>query len=704
MFRRPSSTAYYSDVDDGDSLSMSSMGVCDDDEGIVNSSVVGSSKGLGSGECVGLNEGEATLTAALAALDAQRSDAAVRATLIGGRKAFVGHKGTLAAATTAAAPSRLVRDTSDSGHSNARHVSLSARGATATYVGPGLRDKDSATVKADFPAPRDPLRPVFFFEATVLSRGRDGWMGLGCCAKDVKLDRLPGWDPNSFGYHGDDGFVFESTGKGRPYGPTYSTGDTIGCILNFRDNTMSFTKNGLYIGVAFRNINPDLPLYPCVGFRTPGESIHINFGASPFEFDIESHIRDQQVHLWESIRDHHLPMPPSYTVPAPRTPAASIPPSSSSRTTAASSSHHHPPPPTHSFHAVATEARQNRFSESPALLMHDLVLEHLEHAGYHDTAAVFRASVVDSDVPDGVWDLAAAQRQTAAAAAAASVLRKRNTSSVDLMQLDSVEPGVRKESSDATAAGATIEWNGSINLRKKLRSLILQGSLPSTIHLLSLHFPTLPTHHRAVHFLLHHLQFTESLLSSLHNAPPPPGGWDAHLVKLGREMCAEFGGDGGEVEAAMREVFAAVGYERGVVVRALEVVRRRGVRGGSGGGSRVGMGKGSGGGASVKRNRSGEGLVGLCGVDMTPAVADAEAMYPPDSVLQMLDPMGLRERREVVAGWVDRCVLQEMGERVESGVEVSVRQCVVVGEVLGECGGAVVGVGDLVKSLWMDCV
>ena len=37
----------------------------------------------------------------------------------------------------------------------------------------------------------------------------------------MNLRRLPGWDEHSYGYHGDDGNVFEWSGRGRRYGPTY---------------------------------------------------------------------------------------------------------------------------------------------------------------------------------------------------------------------------------------------------------------------------------------------------------------------------------------------------------------------------------------------------------------------------------------------------------------------------------------------------
>ena len=48
--------------------------------------------------------------------------------------------------------------------------------------------------------------------------------GIGFSAHGVKLDRLPGWEPHSYGYHGDDGMAFQSCGTGKPYGPIFATG------------------------------------------------------------------------------------------------------------------------------------------------------------------------------------------------------------------------------------------------------------------------------------------------------------------------------------------------------------------------------------------------------------------------------------------------------------------------------------------------
>jgi Ran-binding protein 9/10 len=61
-----------------------------------------------------------------------------------------------------------------------------------------------------------------------------------------------GLDNNSWGYHSDDGNFFFCGNYNEygynDYGPSFTTGDTIGCCLNFRNNTVFFTKNGVNLG------------------------------------------------------------------------------------------------------------------------------------------------------------------------------------------------------------------------------------------------------------------------------------------------------------------------------------------------------------------------------------------------------------------------------------------------------------------------
>ena len=59
---------------------------------------------------------------------------------------------------------------------------------------------------------------------------------------------------NSWGYHSDDGNFFFSDNCNKygynKYGPSFTTDDTIGCCLNFRNNAAFFTKNGINIGIT----------------------------------------------------------------------------------------------------------------------------------------------------------------------------------------------------------------------------------------------------------------------------------------------------------------------------------------------------------------------------------------------------------------------------------------------------------------------
>ncbi|XP_071054407.1 ran-binding protein 9 isoform X2 [Onthophagus taurus] len=130
-------------------------------------------------------------------------------------------------------------------------------------------------------------------------------MGIGLSAQGVNMNRLPGWDKQSYGYHGDDGHTFCSSGTGQPYGPTFTTGDVIGCGVNLIENTCFYTKNGHHLGTAFTDLPPNL--YPTVGLQTPGEVVDANFGQEPFVFDIEDMIKELRASTRLSIQDFPVP-------------------------------------------------------------------------------------------------------------------------------------------------------------------------------------------------------------------------------------------------------------------------------------------------------------------------------------------------------------------------------------------------------------
>lgn len=158
-------------------------------------------------------------------------------------------------------------------------------GTEVKFQGITKTSDEAAAVRADHPMPKE--CGIYYFEVTVLSRGKEGLIGIGFSGPKVNLNRLPGWESESWAYHGDDGFSFACTASGRPYGPRFAAMDVVGCGVNFETNSAFFTKNGIYLGEAFQNVKTDR-LYPSVGMKKPGEHLRINFGQSPFVFDIDS--------------------------------------------------------------------------------------------------------------------------------------------------------------------------------------------------------------------------------------------------------------------------------------------------------------------------------------------------------------------------------------------------------------------------------
>uniref|UniRef100_A0A3Q2VRV0 RAN binding protein 9 n=1 Tax=Haplochromis burtoni TaxID=8153 RepID=A0A3Q2VRV0_HAPBU len=157
------------------------------------------------------------------------------------------------------------------------YIGLSQNNLRVHYKGHGKTPKDAASVRATHPIPA--ACGVYYFEVKIISKGRDGYMGIGLSAQGVNMNRLPGWDKHSYGYHGDDGHSFCSSGTGQPYGPTFTTGDVIGCCVNLINNTCFYTKNG----------------------HSLGEVVDANFGQHPFVFDIEDYMREWRTKIQAQI-------------------------------------------------------------------------------------------------------------------------------------------------------------------------------------------------------------------------------------------------------------------------------------------------------------------------------------------------------------------------------------------------------------------
>eukprot|EP01032_Pedospumella_encystans_P020384 gene20384-23155_t len=125
-----------------------------------------------------------------------------------------------------------------------------------------------------------------YFEVTIVEVGRQA-IGIGFANRDTfsASGYMPGWEPHSYGYHGDDGHKF---GNGSTPGdwPLFETNDVIGCGFNFADRSIFYTRNGVLLGTGFTNV-PDSFLWPVVGFANRTrmkEHVKINFGIKRFAY------------------------------------------------------------------------------------------------------------------------------------------------------------------------------------------------------------------------------------------------------------------------------------------------------------------------------------------------------------------------------------------------------------------------------------
>lgn len=148
------------------------------------------------------------------------------------------------------------------------------------------QDHETCAIRADHAMPWQ--AGIYYFEVTLLSRRRDETtVCIGFSSKNVPLMRPPGWEPESWGYHGDDGEIYAGQQVGKPYeGHTFGPGDIIGCGVNFHTREAFFTKNGKDYKTAFKDIKGDI--YPTVGMKRAGEHIRVNFGQTKFVFDIDT--------------------------------------------------------------------------------------------------------------------------------------------------------------------------------------------------------------------------------------------------------------------------------------------------------------------------------------------------------------------------------------------------------------------------------
>ena len=126
-------------------------------------------------------------------------------------------------------------------------LEISADGQDVKFVGPSKTlDNEAASTRSDNPMP--PQCGIYYYEVSIISKGKEGMIGVGFSGASASLEKLPGWELESWAYHGDDGKSFCAATPGKTYGPTFTSGDVIGCGVNFMKGCAFFTKNGVSQG------------------------------------------------------------------------------------------------------------------------------------------------------------------------------------------------------------------------------------------------------------------------------------------------------------------------------------------------------------------------------------------------------------------------------------------------------------------------
>lgn len=180
-------------------------------------------------------------------------------------------------------------------------LDIDHRGMTLKYNGSASKaDIEAASVRADFPMP--PACGIYYFEVQLSYKSKDCAVAVGFSTAEASLERLPGWESSSWGYHGDDGKMFFGEQSGRTYGPTFGHNDVVGCGINFNTGQAFFTLNGQDLGICFRDLKKDVRYYPTVGMKkNSGSSVTANFGRQRHVFDIDERMDTEREAVMREI-------------------------------------------------------------------------------------------------------------------------------------------------------------------------------------------------------------------------------------------------------------------------------------------------------------------------------------------------------------------------------------------------------------------
>eukprot|EP01100_Stratorugosa_tubuloviscum_P015161 TRINITY_DN851_c0_g1_i1.p1 TRINITY_DN851_c0_g1~~TRINITY_DN851_c0_g1_i1.p1 ORF type:complete len:503 (+),score=210.94 TRINITY_DN851_c0_g1_i1:16-1524(+) len=173
-------------------------------------------------------------------------------------------------------------------------IELSQDSLKATYKNLGRSDSETASIRTSKAIPSS--SGISYWEITINNTGRDSTISIGFSTSQISLNRLPGWEKNSFGYNGSNGHCcYNQSSNSVYYGHVFKNGDIIGCCVNFIDNYVFYTRNNKVLPNIFTNKFKNVSsIYPMVGIRSKDAEIEANFGQKPFIFDFIEYVKNQR--------------------------------------------------------------------------------------------------------------------------------------------------------------------------------------------------------------------------------------------------------------------------------------------------------------------------------------------------------------------------------------------------------------------------
>lgn len=122
-----------------------------------------------------------------------------------------------------------------------------------------------------------------YFEVEVLKRDPKKAIAVGLASRQYSQTQWVGWKPESIGYHFDDGKLFKANTMGMTFGPKLFEGDTLGCGIEFNDNSSDlpagsrvevfFTVNGHRLTKTEMMTVPSGGLYPTICLESVSERV-----------------------------------------------------------------------------------------------------------------------------------------------------------------------------------------------------------------------------------------------------------------------------------------------------------------------------------------------------------------------------------------------------------------------------------------------